>query len=406
MKRLWIALCAACLLPIEAGAFSLTGNSWEDASARLYVGRENFFWQTKMREAAEDWNENTDFRFRVSHVSNPPCDEEGFLLNGWEFREVDCSQTLFGDFVLAVAEWLPDEDGFTQQAGITFNSNFEWGSYSGPIHEEVIDFQRVARHELGHMLGLGHEDSEPSIMAAVVNDVTDITADDRAGVDAIYGDGPPPDPDDPDDPEDPEDPEDPVPSGATVEQKCQISQLSSAANYCKKHIKCESKYVKAPSKDPGGAGRDACQAKARADFLAKWNDAIGDASSAGGNCTNQDSAATVDSIVDLAALAVEAGIGGGDPLNKSDRKMRQKVMKKAGSMCDQDFAAYEKNVTQQDPVKLTNDLSNARAKFLNGANKAILKAAGSGAVYDGDPLDDIADQTEMLAADFGALVAP
>ena len=96
MKRLWIALCIACLFPVQATSFSLTGNSWEDGSARIYVGRENFFWQTKMREAAEDWNQNTDFRFRVSYVSNPPCDEEGFLLNGFEFREVDCSQTLFG----------------------------------------------------------------------------------------------------------------------------------------------------------------------------------------------------------------------------------------------------------------------------------------------------------------------
>jgi len=402
MQRLFVALCIACLFPLQATSFSLTGSYWEDGSARLYVGRENIFWQIKMREAADDWNEHGEFTFRVSHVSNPPCDEEGFLLNGFEFREVDCSQTLFGDFVLAVAEWLPDEEGRIQQAGVTFNSNFEWGSYSGPVHEEVVDFNRVAIHELGHVLGLGHEDSEPSIMNSVISEVNDITADDVAGVDAIYGDGPPPDPDDPDPDPDP----DPGPGAATVEEKCQIDQLSSAGNYCKKHVKCEAKYVKDPSKDPGGAGRDACQAKSRADFLASWNDAIGDASSAGGNCSNQDSAATVDSIVDLASLAIEAGIGGGDPLNPADRKMRQKIMKKAGSMCAKDFGAYENNVTQQDAVKLANDLANARAKFLNSANKAILKAANSGVAYDGDPLDTVADQSEQLASDFGALVAP
>lgn len=403
MKRLWIAICITFLFPVQATSFSLTGSFWEDGSTRIYVGRENIFWQVKMREAAEDWNENGEFTFRVSHNSNPPCDEEGFLLNGFEFREVDCSQSLFGEFVLAVAEWRPDEEGRIQQAGITFNSNVEWGSYSGPVHEEVMDFNRVAIHELGHMLGLGHEDTAPSIMNSVISDGNDITADDRAGVDAIYGDGPPPDPGgDPDPDPDP----DPSPGTATVEERCQINQLSSAATYCKKHVKCEAKYVKDPTKDPGGAGRDACQAKSRADFLARWNDAIGDASSAGGNCPNQDSAAAVDSIVDLAALAVEAGIGGGDPLNPGDRKMRQKVMKKAGAMCDKDFAAYEKDVTQQDPVKLANDLASARAKFLNSANKAISKAANSGVVYDGDPLDTVADQTDQLASDFGALVAP
>jgi hypothetical protein len=405
MQRLLIALSIACLFPVQATSFSVTGNSWESGSARVYVGRENFFWQTKMREAAEDWNDNTRFRFRVSHVSYPPCDEEGFLLNGFEFREVDCSQTLFGDFVLAVAEWLPDEDGYTRQAGITFNSNFEWGSYSGPIHEEIVDFNRVALHELGHMLGLGHEETEPSIMSSVIGDVSDVTEDDRAGVEAIYGD-PPPEDDDGEDGDGGDGGDGGGSGGATVEQKCQIDQLSSAANYCKKHVKCEAKYVKDPAKDPGGAGRDACQAKARADFLAQWNDAIGDASSASGNCANQDSSATVDSIVDLGAVAVEAGIGGGDPLNPEDRKMRQKVMKKAASLCQKDFDAYERDVTQQDPVKLTNDLADGRSKFLNDANKAILKAASSGVVYDGDPLDSVADQTEQLAADFGALVAP
>jgi hypothetical protein len=404
MKPLWTALCIACLFPMEAGSFSLTGNSWEEGGARIYIGQDNIFWQTKMREAAEDWNDNTEFSFRVRYESNPACDEEGFLLNGFEFSEVDCSETLFGEFVLAVAEWLPDENGFTQQAGITFNSNVEWGSYSGPVHETVIDFNRVARHELGHMLGLGHEETEPSIMSSVINEVDDIMADDEAGVTAIYGDAPPPE--EGDDGGSGGGDGDGGTGSTTVEQKCQIDQLASAASYCKKHVRCEANYVKDPAKDPGGAGRDACKAKARADFLAQWNDAIGDASSAAGNCLNQDSAANVDSIVDLASLAVEAGVGGGDPLNSVDRKMRQKVMKKAASMCQKDFDAHEKNVTGEDPVQLTNDLGNARAKFLNAANKAILKAASSGVAYDGDALDSVADQTEQLASDFGALVGP
>jgi hypothetical protein len=56
-----------------------------------------------------------------------------------------------------------------------------------------IDFSRVAVHEIGHIIGLAHENVAPSIMAPVIGEVEVPLPDDVNGVFAIYG-GPLPEP--------------------------------------------------------------------------------------------------------------------------------------------------------------------------------------------------------------------
>src|SRR6516225_1245743 len=81
---------------------------------------------------------------------------------------------------------------FMIEADTAFNPVIPWNSYRGPLLANgVIDFRRVAIHELGHILGLDHPDTHGqtvnAIMNSVVSNTDTVTADDIAGVQALYG---------------------------------------------------------------------------------------------------------------------------------------------------------------------------------------------------------------------------
>lgn len=95
----------------------------------------------------------------------------------------------FSDGTLAVT--------FTRRSGdtviesdIVFNDTKDWQDYRGPLRD-TDDIRRVALHELGHLLGLLHPDeagqSVEALMNRFVSDLDDLTADDIAGVQSMYG---------------------------------------------------------------------------------------------------------------------------------------------------------------------------------------------------------------------------
>ena len=64
---------------------------------------------------------------------------------------------------------------------IHFNDAESWGDGSG------IDLFSVALHEAGHALGLGHSDDPAAVMYPYYSQHTGLTADDIAGIQALYG---------------------------------------------------------------------------------------------------------------------------------------------------------------------------------------------------------------------------
>ena len=195
-------------LGIPAGAFSfnLDGNRWVNGESTFFVdvtgqAPSGVTWSQAFEEAMDQWTNQTDFTFTLEPVYLDPCtgfsassdgefpDGEGDGLNGADFKDDVCGNE-FGSGVLAttLSIALPGNLGFAliDQTDILFNNSFNWDVYSGARRPE-IDFRRVALHELGHAVGLGHEETEVAIMAPSLGDIDVLQPDDIAGANALYG---------------------------------------------------------------------------------------------------------------------------------------------------------------------------------------------------------------------------
>ncbi|MFZ9681825.1 MAG: matrixin family metalloprotease [Cephaloticoccus sp.] len=79
------------------------------------------------------------------------------------------------------------------EGDIVFNTAYTWNSYRGNLRSTSEDIRRVALHELGHVLSLLHpDDDEPAqsvaaIMNSTVGNLENLTSDDIAGAQYLYG---------------------------------------------------------------------------------------------------------------------------------------------------------------------------------------------------------------------------
>ena len=178
------------------GGFQFLGAKWPQPSTTFYVNipGANGLWNNGFETAVARWNTATPyFHFSTVNTFRDPClGPESGPRNGVKFDTTDCG-TPFGSSTLAVTHtW--ERDGFITQSGIVFNSTKSWDVYSGAYqagsHAGVQEFVRVAVHELGHGLGLDHEDSVTSIMVSTIAIGSRIEVpqlDDKNGVQVLYG---------------------------------------------------------------------------------------------------------------------------------------------------------------------------------------------------------------------------
>ncbi|MDT8397340.1 MAG: matrixin family metalloprotease [Pseudomonadales bacterium] len=201
-------LLMALLLPLPAAGFNITGSRWDAGETVFNVGitgnaPSGQSWSVAFEDAMARWSQATAFDFLIMRSFLDPCqgfsrntaNNNGFpsgggdARNGVNFSSSACGND-FGQGVLAVTFSLGSSSslgfGRISQADIIFNSNINWDIYNGKLRPQM-DFGRVALHELGHALGLGHETTRPAIMAPAVSAIDALQVDDIAGANSIYG---------------------------------------------------------------------------------------------------------------------------------------------------------------------------------------------------------------------------
>ncbi|WP_339858973.1 matrixin family metalloprotease [Pseudohongiella acticola] len=199
-------IIAATLFGSAAQAFDISanGNKWPGAQTLIFTGmpgtsRSGVPWSLALQRAAAEWTDNTRFTFESSPLYRDPCAGSGpgnppDILNGIDFRSTVCGNS-FNASTLAVTVFFTEFNilgtADLVEADIIFNQNLNFDVYDGPQRPgsnstREYDFQRIALHELGHVIGLGHDDTQRAIMSSTIGNLFRLQPDDIAGADTLY----------------------------------------------------------------------------------------------------------------------------------------------------------------------------------------------------------------------------
>jgi len=141
--------------------------------------------------AAQSWNSV----IQVLQL-DPVIEAEGTHVERNDLNEIVMASTIRGEAfpagVLAVTISWRLGNAWTE-SDIIFNQTVTWDSYRGGLRPGIRDFQRVAIHEIGHLLGLAHPDEATppqtvrAIMNSTISEIDVAQPDDITGAQTLYG---------------------------------------------------------------------------------------------------------------------------------------------------------------------------------------------------------------------------
>jgi hypothetical protein len=145
-------------------------------------------------DAEAIWNSNLN-SLRINTVIG--SNAQGVTMSDG-LNEVGFSSTILGyslgQYTLGLTMYYYDPSSNPNrmtQTSTAISPAWQWNSYRGNLTYPAIDLLRVALHESGHMIGLGHPDQAGQVVNAVMNssvsNTDNLTADDISGGQALYG---------------------------------------------------------------------------------------------------------------------------------------------------------------------------------------------------------------------------
>jgi hypothetical protein len=140
------------------------------------------YWENQILRAAQVWAQRANINFTVVSDNGAATGSGNYEQGDPAMGDIRIGGYNFGSSTLATAFLPPSANNYSIAGDIDINTGQVWaigGTY---------DLFTVAAHEFGHALGMGHSTTASAIMYGTYNSrKSDLTTDDIAGIQAVYG---------------------------------------------------------------------------------------------------------------------------------------------------------------------------------------------------------------------------